>query len=141
MKRINTTAILILSLLFASCTRNFEPFEYGKEACSYCKMTIVDQRYASEMIDQKGKIFKFDDIACLKHYIDGSNIQEQGLKVFVSGYIDHKVLDAEKAIYLKDDYFKSPMKGNAAAFSNAAQGAALKDSLNTAILSWTELKF
>jgi copper chaperone NosL len=141
MKVINTTAILLFTLLFLSCTRSFEPFEYGKEACAHCKMTIVDPRYSAEFIDKKGKVFKFDDIACMRNFISENNIQETGLEIFVSGYLDNKELDAKKAVYIQNDYFKSPMKGNTAAFRDQTQAAKLLDSLHTETKPWSDLKF
>jgi copper chaperone NosL len=142
MKTLKIASVITLSIILTSCNRGFEPFEFGKEACTYCKMMIVDQRYAAELIDKKGKIFKFDDIACLKHFIAEKETSGTDLELFVSLYLGNgTVIEAKKAVYLQDAYFKSPMKGKTAAFKNYAEAEKIKDSLHIVEVSWQSLNF
>ena len=133
---------LLVSFLFLdSCKPEFEPINYGHDACMQCKMTIMDKRYAAEIVTKKGKTFKFDDIACLKKYIKEENLPETDLMVFIADYnnADGKFLDARQVVYLHSELFKSPMNGNLAAFSSAANLNSLKDSLNSEFLKWENL--
>ena len=125
-------------LVFASCKREFEPIEYGKDACANCKMTIVDTRYAAEMLTMKGKAYKFDDVICMKLYADYNPEQSKNAQYFVSSYTNHQseFTDATKAVYLYSTYFASPMSGNYAAFPNANAARHLKDSLQTKTVDW-----
>lgn len=128
-------------LFLASCKPEFEPISYGHDACTHCKMTIMDKRYAAEILTKKGKVYKFDDIACLKKYIQEENMPEADLTVFVADYNnpDSKFLDARQVVYLHSEIFKSPMNGNFAAFATAEKTSSLKDSLHTDILKWENL--
>ncbi|NCI46270.1 hypothetical protein [Sediminibacterium soli] len=125
----------------ASCSREFEPIDYGKEACANCRMTIVDNRFAAEFIDKKGKVFKFDDLLCLKRYAAAhpDNIPDL---VFIEDYLgkQNQPLDAIKAFYLQHEFFNSPMKGNYAAFGTLTETGRLKDSLAISPMTWNNLK-
>ena len=54
--------ILLATVLLAACQPSPKPIEYGSDMCDYCKMTIVDQQHAAELVTTKGKAFKFDAI-------------------------------------------------------------------------------
>jgi len=53
MKTLTALSIIVLALLSA-CSRAPEPIVYGKDACTHCKMTIMDKRFAAEIITSKG---------------------------------------------------------------------------------------
>lgn len=135
--------LLVSSILLFSCNHIFDPIDYGKDACTYCKMTIVDKRYAAELIDKNGKTFKFDDVGCMVHYIAENNLNQSDLKLFVADYLQHSdnFLIARDAKYIHNEFFKSPMKGNTGAFANPEEASNLSDSLHSNVISWNELKF
>jgi copper chaperone NosL len=141
MKTTHLVTILLIVLSFASCKPEFSPISYGHDACQQCKMTIMDKRYAAEIVTKKGKAFKFDDIACLKKYLKEENLPETDLMVFIADYnnSDGKFLDARQVVYLHSELFKSPMNGNVAAFALAANVNLLKDSLHTEVLKWDNI--
>lgn len=133
-------AILLLFTGLTSCSSNFEPFDYGKDACEYCKMTIVDPRFPAEIINDKGRVFKFDDMACMKHYIQEHKLNDNSLKLFIAFYTAHNVmLDAKKALYVHDGRILSPMNGNTAAFPDKVNASTVSDSLKTTISTWNTL--
>lgn len=128
--------LMALCALFA-CNRVFEPVEYGKDACAHCKMTIMDKRFAAEIITPKGKVFKFDDISCLRAF----KAELPGSMLFVCDYTgtSDAPLDAVTAVYLHHESFGSPMNGNLAAFASPADAAHFKDSLQLPLLDWKNL--
>lgn len=141
MNKIFLIAISIGIITFTACSRSYEPINYGKEACAHCKMTIMDDRFASELVDEKGKVFKFDDIICMKRFITEQKKEGNNL-VYVEDYLRKKagVLDATKAVYLHHDLFSTPMKGDYAAFENESDAQKLKDSLGVNVVRWEEVK-
>ena len=139
-----TFLIIILPgilFLLSSCNAEFDPISYGHDACAHCKMTIIDKRYAAEILTKKGKVYKFDDMACLKKYIKENNLPESELTVYVADYYnpDSKFLNARLVVYLHDDIFKSPMNGSFAAFAKAENAKPLQDSLHANLLKWENL--
>lgn len=128
-----TAAVCLLS----ACSKGFEPIRYGKDACAHCKMTIMDKRFAAELVNPKGKVFKFDDISCLRAFTS----ELAGSMVYVNGFgsTPENPLDAVAAVYLRHESFNSPMNGNLAAFADEADAAALKDSLRLELFTWETL--
>lgn len=135
--KIYITGLMILLLAAASCKRGYEPISYGKDACAHCKMTIMDKRFSAEIVNQKGRVFKFDDIVCLKAYTQ----EIPGSMIFVNDYTGKQTepLNATTAVFLHHENFKSPMAGNLPAFAGAENAAALKDSLGLELLTWETL--
>ncbi|WP_198175425.1 hypothetical protein [Spirosoma telluris] len=73
-------SILVLTgIVTQGCSVQPEPIRYGKDACTHCKMTIVDQTFAAEIVTQKGKSYKFDDVACLVNYLNENKVPEADL--------------------------------------------------------------
>jgi len=101
----------------------------------------MDDRYASELVTAKGRAYKFDDVLCMKQYMVEEQVQNNKM-LFVEDYRRSltEPLDATKAVYLKHEFFTSPMNGNYAAFANEADARRLMDSLNVRALSWENLK-
>jgi copper chaperone NosL len=133
--------ILLCTLFTMACKREFAEIQYGKEACDFCKMTIMDNRYAAEMVDEKGKVFKFDDVACMKHYITENKLSDAKAMLFVADFKKDKgaFLDARNAVYLHHEHFKSPMNGNYGAFASADDAKGMKDSLGAEQVTWEKL--
>lgn len=131
-------ALTLLLVLASACGRKYEPVNYGKDACAHCKMTIMDKRFAAEIVNEKGRVFKFDDITCLKAYTAELTT---GSLLFVNDNTGQSAepLDATKAVYLHHESFKSPMAGNLPAFADAAAAKALQDSLGLDLLTWESL--
>ncbi|MDX1471385.1 MAG: hypothetical protein R3213_07795, partial [Flavobacteriaceae bacterium] len=63
-----TILIFLLSIFMFSCSIEPKPIEYGLDNCSYCKMTIVDEQHAAQIVTQKGRAYNFDAIECMIEY-------------------------------------------------------------------------
>ncbi|MDR7820308.1 nitrous oxide reductase accessory protein NosL [Riemerella anatipestifer] len=96
----------ILTLLLAfitftsfSCNnKNVEAIELGKDQCSHCKMTIQDSRYATELITEKGRIYKFDDLVCMEAYTRENSQKIGNAKLFVSDFFNLRIIPFRKGI-------------------------------------------
>lgn len=55
----------ILFILITSCSIEPAKIQYGKDACHYCKMNIVDKMHAAQYVTKKGKAFKYDAVECM----------------------------------------------------------------------------
>ncbi len=135
--KIYITALVLVLFTAVSCKRGYEPIAYGKDACAHCKMTIMDKRFSAEIVNQKGRVFKFDDVVCLRAFTQ----EIPGSMLFVNDYTGKQTepLNAATAVFLHHENFKSPMAGNLPAFAGAEAAAALKDSLGLELLTWETL--
>lgn len=115
-------SFLILAFLFTSCNSDPQPIVLGKDACSFCKMTIADRNFGAELITNKGKIYKFDDSHCLAAFKKESLKNEDVKMVYFVNFLDpHNLIEAGKAQFLTSDELHSPMGGNTAAFEDEAK--------------------
>ena len=61
----NFYTFLLISVLISSCSVAPVAIDYGKDACNFCDMTIVDKTHAAEYVTKKGRAYKFDAVECL----------------------------------------------------------------------------
>lgn len=122
-RKINKTAAavsLFFIFTFMSCNTAPQPIQLGKDACSFCKMSIADQRFGAEIITKKGKAYKFDDMHCLREFREANTINDNDIKetYLINFEEPHNFISAEKALLLKSNELHSPMGGNIANFDD-----------------------
>lgn len=111
-------AVLVMSMV-TSCNTQPEPFAIGKDLCEDCKMTIMEPQFGAEIITNKGRIFKFDDLHCVVNYINKGKIVQSDIKQTVA--VDYnnasQFVDVSEAMFVTSEQLKSPMNSNTAAFA------------------------
>lgn len=135
------TAMIFITAFFLFACSNSGPqlIQLNTDGCDFCRMTISDGRFAAEVITQKGRVYKFDDIGCMLKYRN-----EQSDIVFKNYYTneylkDNVLIDATTAWYIYHDGFKSPMGSNIAAFSSQKEAHEYAAGVNTSVQKWSEL--
>lgn len=115
-----------------------EPIQLHIDKCSHCAMPIADAKLGAELITEKGRVYKFDDLLCLLQY-KKANPEPKPKSFFVADYETGELIDASKATYVSHASIKTAMQGNTAAFASkqAAQNFAAK--LKTLVHSWDEI--
>jgi copper chaperone NosL len=134
------TAALIAMVFGVSCNSpGPEPIALNKDNCDYCKMTISNIRFATELKTSKGRVYKFDDIACLLNY-KKENSSTASAKYYVCDYLSpNTLLKADSLFYVSAEAVGSPMGGNVAAFSNSDSAQAYLVRFSAQPLSWAQL--
>ncbi|HEY9176284.1 MAG TPA: nitrous oxide reductase accessory protein NosL [Flavipsychrobacter sp.] len=142
MKKVLFIIFLPIVILLASCTKGYKPIDYGSDGCAHCKMTIMDARYGAELVTDKGKVYKFDDILCMRQYMTENDMDEQSVLLFVEKYsaAQNEITDAKEAVYIQHEFFSSPMNGNYAAFVNQEEAKTYADSLQVSVLDWSNIQ-
>jgi len=114
--------ISLFALLFSSCSKEPQPIEFGVDNCDHCMMNISDVRYGAELITQKGKIYKFDDMYCMKVFLQDEIVTENQVHSLwlVDFEATEQLIPAEKSYLLYNSELKSPMGSNTAAFADEA---------------------
>src|SRR6188768_3670534 len=94
-------SVLLVAILFLSCTSDPEPLRYGKDACYTCKMTLMDKKFGAELVTVKGKVYKFDDANCMVNFINSGYLADETLahKLIVDYSQPEKLISAEEAFY------------------------------------------
>lgn len=134
--------MLALVILTASCSNGPEPIRYGEEACSFCKMTIVDAKFGAEIVSTKGKVIKFDALECMlgfenKGYIDAKDIKAHYV---VDASRPAELMEAAKAQYLHSENLPSPMGGNISAFATTEVVEKMHSEFSGKMLDWANVK-
>jgi copper chaperone NosL len=142
MKRTNLILVLLcISLVLTSCAIEQSPIDYGKDACYYCKMNIVDKQHAAEIVTDKGKPYKYDAIECMMQDIKE---RENEIKIELFLITDYstpgKLVDALNSTYLISENLPSPMGANLTGFEKKEDALEKQKEKDGAIYSWDELK-
>lgn len=135
--------IFFLAAIFGiqGCTSGPKEILYGQAACDYCKMTIIDKKFGTELVTQKGKAFFFDDLQCLQDYRKENASGLNKATVYVSDYSGSPVLIlADKAFYASGDPIHGPMGGKTAAFLHASdRDAFIQGNPGVRSLNWSSI--
>ncbi|MBS1729915.1 MAG: nitrous oxide reductase accessory protein NosL [Bacteroidetes bacterium] len=134
----STIAILFF---FTSCSSQPKPFKIGEDACSYCKMTISDNRFGGQIITQKGKAYKFDDTHCLLAFEKENSILLKDVKeIYLINFLEpHNFIPAQKAFILYSKELQTPMGGHAAAYTSSEALQKDLQQLNGKMIAWNDL--
>ena len=118
-----TAIAAVLIFVLPSCSTGPQPIKLGKDACSFCKMSIADNRFGAEIITPKGKIFKFDDIHCVLAFLKENTTHKKDMTetYFVNFNEPHNLIDVHKALLLKSKELHSPMRGNIAVYDEESK--------------------
>lgn len=139
-KRVPIVMIFFWFQFFSSCSpEGPEAIILHKDMCSHCKMAISDGHFGGEVITDKGRVYKFDDLYCLRAFL----AEKKELKInknYVHDYLhENQLIPAETAYFVKSDLFKSPMGGNTAGFSKKSEAEVLSSEKKGALYTWTEI--
>lgn len=123
------SALFILLYPLSGCATGPEVIKLGKDNCAFCKMTISDPRFGSEIVTATGKVYKFDDIRCMDLFLKAADekVRKNAGIYLVDFCGNHGFLDPKKSILLKSAGLKSPMNGDIAAFSSLDSFNAVKE--------------
>jgi copper chaperone NosL len=134
-------SFIALSAILIGCDNIPQPIEYGHMSCDYCKMTVVDQRYAAQLVTTKGKSFVFDAAECMINYTRAEeNKRHEFSQMLVTDYLTPaKLIDAKTASFIRSEQLPSPMGAFITAVGNGSDAKELKDKNGGMIYNWDGL--
>jgi len=141
--RSSAVLLLIILLLFivSSCGSKPEPINYGHDECEFCRMLITDHRYGSEIVTNKGKVFKFDEVGCMIEYAMVKNfIGDANQKFLVTDFANPETLiDASSAFFVQNENFRSPMGSNVITFDSEISRQKFVAESGGSLLNWVDV--
>lgn len=130
---------IISMVIFVSCKIEPKEINFGQDACYYCKMTIVDKPFASEIVNSKGKVYMYDAIECMI-----KNLKDEKLTAKMYLVYDFKnpnqFINAKESYYVISDKIKSPMGENLAAFNSKSSAQNFIENNGGKLYNWEEIK-
>jgi copper chaperone NosL len=136
-----TSALVLLTIFLTSCSAQPEPFKYGTDVCTTCKMGIADIKFGNEIITKKGKIYKFDDIGCTVRFLRSGIVEQKDIDQTVVINYEKKddFLNVNKAVFVISEEIKSPMNFNTAAFTDKERATEFLKGKTGKLVDWNEL--
>ena len=129
-------ASLIISIFYISCSTVPIEIKYGQDECQYCRMTIIDNRFGTELINAKGKAYKFDSVECLIKFINNNEIPQY--TCYVTQFSNPGVLVlSDEVKYLISEDIPSPMGENISAHSPEFNTSGYNH--DAVVLNWNQL--
>jgi copper chaperone NosL len=133
--------LLIVSSIILSCSTGPETINFGSDQCDHCRMTIVDNKFAAEIVTIKGRVFKFDAAECMIMYIIEEKIKEDEIKgkYVTDASKPGSFIDAVKAHYLISENFPSPMGANLSAYGSMNDAETFHKQYSGDLKTWDEV--
>lgn len=131
-------ALAVACSALLACQPAPEPIHFGEDICASCRMTISDPRFGAELVTRKGRVYKFDDLACLFTFehsgvISAADIHSRWVIDFAQ---PGELRRVEECVFVYAPDLHSPMGLNVYA---TAQGHSDSDLPQGEKFSWTEL--
>jgi len=105
-------------------------------------MPVADEKFGGEIITVKGKLYKFDDMGCMIHFMkNGLSVNETINKIFPINYVNcRKFIDVNQSVFLVSANFRTPMNSNIAAFESQQEASPFLKNFPGEILTWDQLQ-
>jgi copper chaperone NosL len=116
----------LLTFLLLGCgASKIEPVEiFPEDICAQCRMAVSEVRFASEIIDMHGDVYKFDDIGCMLKFRN----KRSDLKInatFLKDYETREWIPYERAVIVRTS-IETPMGSGKLAFADQERARAIQ---------------
>ncbi len=138
-----TIAVSLLAFLLVGCggEQKYEPVAVNEavDKCDICNMQVNDDGFATQLITEEGKVYKFDDLGCMNEWKEKYGTDEI-MNEFVRDQETREWVRADKAYYAYDPSFKSPMSYGLISFKDKLSAEQFISEKGVGVLmSWSDL--
>ncbi|QHI36917.1 hypothetical protein IMCC3317_22870 [Kordia antarctica] len=141
MKHLNKIAVgILVFFMMNACNTSPKAIDYGNDGCHFCKMTIVDKIHGSELITDKGKVFKFDATECMLNYM--AQTKDIQIGNILTNYYEAptEFIKTEDATFLISENLPSPMGAYLTAFETRVAAERIQSEIGGKLYNWEALK-
>ncbi|MEM5817315.1 MAG: nitrous oxide reductase accessory protein NosL [Desulfitobacterium hafniense] len=138
-----TLLCLVLSLIGCSAAeavgtpREIDP---TIDICPVCRMSVIDEHFAAQIIDSQGRVEIFDDIGCLSIHIRKMETTEKDsiLASYVKDFESLEWISAQGAFYVQGQ-IDTPMSFGIVAFTREESARKFAEEVGGKQLTWEQL--
>ncbi len=115
------------------------PLVEGAEVCAHCHMTMVERRFAAELVSTTGRVTPFDDVGCLAMGViaaDSNRIASLWAADFLA---PDSLVAVERMVFLRTDALRTPMNYGMIAVRPGPAADSLAQALGGVRLSWQDV--
>jgi copper chaperone NosL len=115
---------------------------YDSDACDHCRMTISDPGFAAQLVTRTGKVYRFDDPACLVSFAAAGRVAPADVhSIWVNDHAHpDKLISAQDALFIVSYRIRAPMNGGMAAFGSGNEAASLQSAVGGELRTWAEVR-
>ncbi len=131
--------VLWVVVLGAACSRGDvepAPLAVGQESCAFCRMTVSQPEFASQLLVSGELPTFFDDLGCLHSYLTSTTPGPEGGVIFVTDHRTREWVRADAAVYTRALALATPMASHLVAHATTESrdaDTALTDTLSVPI--------
>jgi copper chaperone NosL len=107
----------------------------ANEQCRFCRMAVSDPRWAAQITAPSEEPLFFDDIGCLKSYLEEGPSVPAGATAYVADHRTREWVSAANALYVRNPSVETPMGSGLLAYADAASRDADPEAMGGASLS------
>ncbi|MDQ8155659.1 MAG: nitrous oxide reductase accessory protein NosL [Gemmatimonadota bacterium] len=111
----------------------------NEDACTQCRMTIVDARFGGEAITTNGRTMTFDSVECLVNWARTAPAGTAKNIYVIDLQHPGTFVPAESAGFLRGALINSPMAGGIAAFASQDAAEQQRTMLGGTVVRWSDL--
>ena len=132
--------LMVMAACIVSCHPEPKPIAYGQANCAHCNMTVADNRYGAELVNDKGKAIFFDSAECLMAYVNEQPEQaEKASFLLVTDFTrPNELIDARDAHFLQTRELPSPMGMYMTAVADKVAATKMQQEYGGRLLTWSE---
>lgn len=140
MTAFNKLLFATVLMLVIACSQEPAEVHYGSDECAHCKMMITDAQFASQIVTEKGKAYKFDAIECMAVYHRMNEDKLDEAMLYVSNYDNPgNWINAKDAQFVKSEVVNSPMGESLLAFPSETEAQEHISDQPGKLLKWAEV--
>jgi copper chaperone NosL len=133
-------ALALALPLLGACAAGPQPAHWGVEECSHCRMVIGDERFAGQVVDRRGKTYKFDALECMAAWLnDGAGAEADLHSTWIASGRDGWIR-VDGATFLHSERLRSPMGGGYTGYATADEAQRLQAEVGGELLTWEQLR-
>ncbi len=140
MKLVPTIFLISAIVLLNSCEVGLESIRYGEDQCHYCKMLISDPKFGSELVTEKGKVFKFDAAECMASYLKTEKAQQANYAFIAAIAYDTpgQLHNVNELSFLVSQEIPSPMGAFLSAYTTYQEAQLKRKKHQGTLYTWKE---
>ena len=141
-KTLSSMILGLFTLLLVACEPEVKAINYGQDGCSYCRMTIVEEHYGTELLTAKGKAYMFDSIECLAAFVIKDEVESQKIHgLYFTDFEDAgNLYPLREMIFVQAKKLKSPMGLNLSAYRDQKTADDVALLYFGEVMSWDQVK-
>jgi len=142
LSRVRFAVVLGMGLLLFSCAvPEPESLHYGEDVCDYCRMTIVERNFGSELVTNKAKVYKFDAIECLAAFKASDMVAADDIhSMWITDFLaTPSLVNTSQANFVHTDHARSPMGVGLFGFSSPTGACVFAEEHQGKVVEWAEL--